>query len=248
MIYPGWRGRMGWLVERLTIRAYRGLPFLTVSRATAADLGSLGVAGPVHVVPNGAERRPAQNVATSPLTLCTLSRIVPHKRLEHAVDVVVALAPRHPGLRLRVIGAGWWEPALRRYVESQGAGGLVDLLGRLDADERDRELASSTAMLLPSVREGWGLAVIEAALQGTPTIAYRSAGGVGESVRDDVTGLLVDSPSELETAVDRLLGDPVLRKRLSHACRDWALSFDWDESATAIESLLRARSNDQVAG
>ena len=36
-------------------------------------------------------------------------------------------------------------------------------------------------MLLPSVKEGWGLAVMEAAAQGTPTIAYRSAGGVAES-------------------------------------------------------------------
>jgi glycosyltransferase involved in cell wall biosynthesis len=248
MIYPGWRGRVGWMVERLTIRAYRGLPFLTVSHATAADLASLGVAGGVHVVPNGAERRPVQEVARSPLTLCTLSRLVPHKRLEHAVDVVVALAPRHPGLRLRIIGSGWWEPELRRYVESRGAGSLVDLLGRLDADERDRELAAATAMLLPSVREGWGLAVIEAALQGTPTVAYRSAGGVGESVRDEETGLLVQSPSELEAAVDRLLDDHELRARLSQACRDWALSFDWDESAASIESLLETRARDQVAG
>jgi glycosyltransferase involved in cell wall biosynthesis len=248
MIYPGWRGRVGWMVERLTIRAYGALPFLTVSHATAADLASLGVVGPVSVVPNGAERRPVQDVPTSPLTLCTLSRIVPHKRLEQAVDVVVALAPRHPGLRLRVIGAGWWEPELHRYVESRGATHLVDLLGRLDVDARDRELKSATAMLLPSVREGWGLAVVEAALQGTPTVAYRSAGGVSESVRHDETGLLVGSPTELQDAVDRLLADPALHARLSGACRGWALSFDWDEAAASIEALLGARRADQVAG
>lgn len=248
MIYPGWRGRVGWLIERWTVRAYRALPFLTVSRATAADLKALGVVGPVHVVPNGAEPRPVQDVARSPLTLCTLSRLVPHKRLEQAVDVAVALAGRHPGVRLRVIGSGWWEPELRRYVESRGAGDVVDLVGRVDADERDRELAAAAVMLLPSVREGWGLAVIEAALQGTPTVAYRSAGGVGESVRHDETGLLVDSPDELRAAVDRLLTEPELRARLSGACRPWALSFDWDDAAASIEKLLRDRVGDQVAG
>jgi glycosyltransferase involved in cell wall biosynthesis len=249
MIYPGWRGRVGWLIERSTIRAYRALPFLTVSQATAADLVALGVAGDaVHVVPNGAERRPVQEVERSPVTLCTLSRLVPHKRLEHAVDVVRALATRYPGLRLRIIGAGWWEPELRRYVDRTGAGHLVDLVGHVDADERDRELASAAAMLLPSVREGWGLAVIEAALQGTPTVAYRSAGGVSESVRHDLTGLLVSTPTDLETAADRLLADDALRTRLSAACRDWALSFDWDDAATSIETLLRQRVEDQVAG
>jgi len=249
MIYPGWRGRLGWVIERGTIRAYRALPFLTVSRATAADLVALGVAQEdVHVVPNGAERRPRQDLERSPLTLCTLSRLVPHKRLEQAVDVVVALAERHPGLRLRIIGAGWWEPELRRYVERRGAGQLVELVGRVGVDERDRELAGAAVMLLPSVREGWGLAVIEAALQGTPTVAYRSAGGVGESVRHDETGLLVDTPEELSAAVDLLLTDEALRARLSGACRTWALSFDWDAAASDVEDLLRRRVGDQVAG
>jgi glycosyltransferase involved in cell wall biosynthesis len=242
MIYPGWWGRVGWLVERTTIRAYRRLPFLTVSRATARDLVALGVAETsVRVVPNGAERRPLQAVERSPYLLCTVSRLVPHKRLEQAVDAALALSERVPEVRLRIVGSGWWEPELRRYVESVGAGHLVDLVGRVDAVERDRILASSAAMLLPSVKEGWGLSVIEAALQGTPTVAYRSAGGVVESVRHDETGLLVDSPAELESALRRLLTEPDLRARLSGACRDWALSFDWDDAASAIGDLLESR-------
>jgi len=128
-----------------------------------------------------------------------------------------------------------------QYVEARGAGELVELVGRVGPDERDRILASSTAMQLPSVREGWGLAVIEAALQGTPTVAYRDAGGVAESVRHDETGLLVDSPAELQIAVERLLTEPGLQARLSSACRDWALAFDWDEAAAQVECLLRAR-------
>jgi glycosyltransferase involved in cell wall biosynthesis len=180
--------------------------------------------------------------------LCTLSRLGPHKQLEHAVDVVVALAVRHPGLRLRVIGAGWWEPALRQYVADRGAAGMVELCGRIGADERDVVLASSVAMLLPSVREGWGLAVIEAALQGTPTVAYRSAGGVTESIRDGVTGLLVDTPADLAKAAGTLLDEPAVRARLSAACRRWALSFDWEQTTDDVERLLQERSGDQVAG
>jgi glycosyltransferase involved in cell wall biosynthesis len=249
MIYPGWRGRLGWGIERATLRVYRGLPHLTVSHATEADLVALGIpASSVHVVPNGAERRPQQPRDASSLTLCTLSRLVPHKRLEHAVDVVVRLAPRRPGLRLRVIGAGWWEPELRRYVAEHGAGHLVDFCGRVSSDERDALLATSSVMVLPSVREGWGLAVIEAAWQGTPTVAYRSAGGVNESIRDGLTGLLADTEAGLEAAVSQLLEDGALRERMSDACRAWAASFDWDRATDDVERLLAATAGQLPAG
>ncbi len=111
MIYPGWRGRLGWWIERTTIRAYRRLPFLTVSQATAADLADLGVpAASVRVVPNGAERRPRQEPAGDGPVLCTLSRLVPHKQLEHAVDAVVGprpttSRPAAAGDRLGMVGA-----------------------------------------------------------------------------------------------------------------------------------------------
>ncbi len=47
--------------------------------------------------------------------------------------------------------------------------------------------------LLPSRKEGWGLAVVEAAQHGVPTIGYRSSGGLSDSIVDGVTGILVDN-------------------------------------------------------
>ena len=64
---------------------------------------------------------------------------------------------------------------------------------------RDRVVASSWVLLMPSVREGWGIAVMEAAALGVPAIAYRDAGGVTESIVDHVTGHLVDDVDDLVT-------------------------------------------------
>ena len=47
-------------------------------------------------------------------------------------------------------------------------------------------------LALPSLKEGWGLVVGEAGMHGTPTVAYRCAGGTRESIEDGVSGLLVD--------------------------------------------------------
>ena len=46
--------------------------------------------------------------------------------------------------------------------------------------------------VLPSIKEGWGLSIVEAARVGVPSVAYRSAGGVQESILEGVTGLLAD--------------------------------------------------------
>ena len=55
-----------------------------------------------------------------------------------------------------------------------------------------------------------------------------------ESIRDGVTGLLVDTPEELTRAAGTLLDDPASRARLSGACRDWALAFDWERAADDV--------------
>ena len=68
--------------------------------------------------------------------------------------------------------------------------------------------------VLPSRKEGWGLAVIEAAQHAVPTIGYRSSGGLTDSIVDGVTGMLVDDSDELVDRLEELLGDDVLREEL----------------------------------
>ena len=72
---------------------------------------------------------------------------------------------------------------------------------------------------MPSAKEGWGIAVIEAAQHGVPTVGYRGAGGVNDSIVDGETGLLVDSQAEFVQAVEQLLLDAPLRRRLGAAAQ-----------------------------
>jgi glycosyltransferase involved in cell wall biosynthesis len=240
IIYPGLRGRMGWWIEsRLTPLLYRRVPHLTVSESSRADLQRLGIPTPV-VARNGLAVTAVDRPRAASPRLVVLARLVPHKRIEQAVDVAVALAPRFPGLRLDIVGEGWWRPALEEYVAARDAGDVVHLHGRVSDGDRDDLLAEAWVPLLPSVKEGWGLAVLEAAAQGTPTIAYREAGGVTESVLDGVTGVLVESEGELGEATARLLEDPSQRDRLGAAARARAGEFDWGATTDVVEEVLRA--------
>jgi glycosyltransferase involved in cell wall biosynthesis len=94
--------------------------------------------------------------------------------------------------------------------------------------------------VLPSLKEGWGLAVTEAAQHGVPTIGYRSSGGLTDSIVDGVTGLLVDDHDELVGGIERLLTDPVLRDQLGGKAQTRSGEFSWRQSADAMRRVLES--------
>ena len=101
-------------------------------------------------------------------------------------------------------------------------------------------LQRSWVHVLPSRKEGWGLAVVEAAQHGVPTIGYRSSGGLTDSIVDGVTGLLVDDKGGLIDGLQRLLGDPVLREQLGAKALVRSGEFSWPQSAEAMRTVLDA--------
>jgi hypothetical protein len=90
------------------------------------------------------------------------------------------------------------------------------------------------------VKEGWGLVVSEAGQHGVPTVGYRSAGGLRESVLDGRTGLLVDDLGEFTAAVERLLADGALRREMGRAAARHAAAFTWPASVAAFAGVLAA--------
>jgi hypothetical protein len=176
-----------------------------------------------------------------------LGRLVPHKRVEHALEVVARLRDRWPGLRLAVAGEGWWEDELRAAAERLGVTDVVDFLGFLDEQAKHEELARAWVHLCPSVKEGWGLVVSEAGHHEVPTVGYRSAGGLRESVLDGRSGLLVEDLDELGAAVERLLADGAARAELGRAAARHAASFAWPASLSGFAQVLAGAVRDSAA-
>lgn len=234
--------RIGWFLEQqVAPRIYRGAPYVTVSGSSARELVELGVREPdVHIIRNGIDPMPEHLPRLDPTGcthLVTLSRLVPHKQIEHAMDVMKQLGERH-NLILDVIGSGWWEDELREYAARSGVAERIHFHGQVTEDYKHALLARAALHLMPSRKEGWGLAVIEAAQHGVPTIGYRSAGGLQDSIRHDTTGLLVDDPAELITATAELLQDASRCRELGAAARDLAADYSWEETGQRFAALL----------
>ncbi len=122
-----------------------------------------------------------------------LARLVSYKRIDLAVQACTLL-----GRRLLVIGDG---PDRARLMAN--AGPTVSFLGLLSDAAVEHHAARCRALIFPG-EEDFGMAPLEVAAAGRPTIAYR-AGGAVETIIDGVTGIFFDrqEPEDLATAIAR---------------------------------------------
>ncbi|MUM21495.1 glycosyltransferase family 4 protein [Mycobacterium sp. CBMA271] len=238
-------GRLGWWLEsQLSPRMHRGNQYLTVSQPSALDLVALGVdPDRIAVVRNGFDHAPGDaldGVRSETPRAVVLSRLVPHKQIEHALTTIAALRDHVQDVHLDVVGDGWWMDRLVEHAARLGVSDVVTFHGYLDEDAKHRVLQRAWVHLMPSRKEGWGLAVTEAAQHGVPTIGYRSSGGLTDSVTDGITGLLCRDQDEFVRHTATLLADNKLRYRMGEAARARCADLSWRRSAAGVSTVLKA--------
>ncbi len=235
--------RFGWWVESaLAPRVYRRCRYVTVSQASRAELVAMGIDGDrISVIHNGTlpvtgEPTP-RDENPSLLVLC---RLVPHKRVELALRAVAALAPEMPRLTLTVAGHGWWEQPLRELADRLGIADRVEFAGFVPEERKHELLSRAWVALTPSLKEGWGLTIVEAGARGTPTVAMAAAGGVSEAVVDGESGLLAADEDHFVALVGELLRDDVRREAMGVVAAKHALSFTWEQSGARFADLIES--------
>ncbi len=248
---PVWRSfygpvlqRLGAAQERMMLRAYRRVPFWTVSESTRRGLAQLGIRQ-IQVWPNGVDVAP---LATLPekriagaLKLATLSRLAPNKRLDHAILALKLLQDRKLPASLTIIGRGNEMASLRGLARRLNLMGSVSFSGELPAQHRNAAVQEAHLLLHPSVCEGWGLNVIEAAALGTPAVGYHVP-GLEDSIAHAQTGLLaaVESPQALADCIWALASNPDLYGRLRYNAWQRAKRFVWSETLPPLITWLEA--------
>lgn len=212
---------LGRLTARLSDRV------VAPSRATARELArDYGVAG-AAVIPNGVAPLPPAEAgaeapsvpAGSPVVLYA-GRLRTRKAVAVLLEAFARLRREVPGAALVLVGDGEQRPALEDQARRLGIEKAVRFTGAVPRDEMARRLAAADLFCLPSLYEGFPLAILEAMAAGLPVVATAVA-GVPEAVEHGVTGLLV--PPEDADALARALGelarDPERRRLLGEAGR-----------------------------
>lgn len=173
------------------------------------------------VIPNGVDLdvyRPAPATPHEGIRFLTVARHVPQKGLDVLLDAFAIVRARLPRATLDLVGDGPLRGALEDQVRTFGLTDAVHVRGF------ERTFASAyqraDIFVLPSRWEGLGIAAIEAAACGLPTVAS-DVGGLREVVADGETGILVppSDPKPLADAMLALAADRPRRALMGHAAR-----------------------------
>jgi glycosyltransferase involved in cell wall biosynthesis len=193
--------------------------------------------GRVVVVPNGIEVRTpdprirrrlrhALRLADAHVLMLYLGRLHREKGPDRLLDALARLRARSGGAwSVALIGGGTEDERalIDRMTVTLGLKGRVLLAG--PRRRVDPWIDACDILVLPSREEGMPVAALEAMMHARPVVATR-VGGTPEVVRDGETGLLVPSedPESLSLALERLVQDAPLRRKLGEAGRARALA------------------------
>jgi glycosyltransferase involved in cell wall biosynthesis len=199
--------RAPWLARRVL----EGARLVIAASSDLAQRAQALGARDVRVIPSGVELPPEVGEEAEPPEVLYAGRLSSEKGVLELVEAA-------QGLKLVVAGDG---PLRDRVPMARGF---------VQHEELRQLYARAAVVACPSRREGFGVACLEAMAHGRPVVAT-DVGGLRDLVVDGETGILVPprDPSSLRSALERLLGDRELRRRLGAAGRERARArFSWE--------------------
>ena len=140
------------------------------------------------------------------IKLTFLGRLVKEKGIENLIIAVEFLLIRYPNIRAKIVGDGYLKSILLALINAHDLGKVVSLPGR---QQNILDILQDTDIYVhPTYMEGCGRSILEAMSCGIPVVASR-VGGIKETVRNNIDGILVSpgSAKEIEKAIIKLIED-----------------------------------------
>jgi glycosyltransferase involved in cell wall biosynthesis len=238
-------GMLGLALQRLCVRLTPAA--FVFSRHTAEQLERSGLRAEPHRLPGLYAGEPAAATEERDEELLLfLGRHVPDKRPVAAVEALAIARERRPGLHAVIAGDGPERPRVLARARELGIEEAIDAPGFLERGELEALLRRAACLLSPSLREGFGMAVLEATAAGTPAVVCEAPDNAGaELVEPGVNGELATdtSPQALAEALVRVLdAGPALRESAAAWFEDNRARLSMDASIEAVERIYRGSS------
>jgi glycosyltransferase involved in cell wall biosynthesis len=241
---------IGKLLERWYFLVYRNCLFWTDAPSTAKELSERGIPKdqcvvipcPIVKQPGTTNQQPATRNKEHNPTYLFVSRVVRMKGVEEVIKAFSFIARQQHDAKLWIVGGGdaFYIQELRDMIDEYGVAHAVTFFGVVSEELKYRLMAKAHILLHASVKEGWGLVVLEAALAGTPAVVY-DVNGLKDVVKNGKTGIVVkeNSPREMAREAMMLYKNKKLYQTFQKNGIVRAKSFHWSDAVKQSLSLLK---------
>jgi glycosyltransferase involved in cell wall biosynthesis len=234
---------LGYLLEPLYLKVYKKEQCIANSESTKNDLRNLGIHRNIPVFNPGITFSPLENLPqkeTVP-TLIYVGRLKRSKRVHHVLEAFAKIKQGIPQCQLWIVGGGdgSYEDKLKKFIGKNNIQNVV-FLGFIDGAKKMELMRKAHIILVTSVREGWGIVVIEAAAMGVPAVVY-NVHGLRDSVQNGQTGVVTqqNKPENLAREVIDLLKSPDRWNELAKSALERSKIFNWDEIANRFLKFIQ---------
>ena len=220
-----------------SLQLYRDVDLVTLLTPTDAQSFQLAGLNATSWLPNPLAFWPEEPADPSREGVVTyLGRMSPEKGVSFLLDAWNAVASLHPGWRLRLVGSGPDEPALRRQAASMEC----DVEFSAPVVDAMTVLRESSIVVLPSLTEGLPLVMAEAMAMGLPVIATDCSAGVRLLGEDGRAACIVPrgDAGALAGALGALMSDGADRQRLGALARTSVSAYRLDAVMDRWEAML----------
>jgi glycosyltransferase involved in cell wall biosynthesis len=243
-------GRIGYAVQRLCVR----LPerSFTFSRMHAARLAEEGHRRPVirltgEYAEDASGAAPVDAAGERPPLVVFAGRHIPEKRVTAIPDAIAHARRQLPELRCLVFGDGPDHARVEARARELGLGDALELRGRAPGEEVRSAIEGAACLLLPSMREGYGLVVVEALARATPAVVVDGPENAAtELIVPGVNGYVAasaDPRAIAERVIEVIRGGAALRSSTLEWYRAHADELSIESSLTAVEAAYRRPSD-----
>lgn len=231
-----------YLTESLIPWCYKNNNFAVLSPSTKQDVENMGIKlDKIVVIPPGVDLdyfKPNYPQKEHGLIVHT-GRLKRYKSVDHLLWATQMLASKRSDFKVVIVGDGDDLPRLKDLTKKLAIENYVTFTGYIPEQEKLNYYQKATVLVENSIKEGWGMIVIEANACGTPVVAARSP-GLRDTVLDEKTGLLYDygKIEQLAQKIELLLDNKNLNKQMGEAGVEWAKNFSWDNATNEMMKII----------
>jgi glycosyltransferase involved in cell wall biosynthesis len=226
-------------LEKKWLANYKNTLTLALSDSTKIDLEELGFKK-VFVVQPGLSVTPLSNVNEKEAnpTIVFMGRLKKAKLPDHALQAFSIIKRELHDAKMWVIGDGYFRKKLESFEMKD-----VTFYGHIPNEKKYELLSRAHIILVPAVREGWGLVVTEANAMGTPAIGY-DVPGLRDSIMHGETGITIKerTPTAMAQHAISLLTDSDKLSKYSRNALEFSRQFSWDNTVNLFEKFLYTQS------